>query len=95
MGERKESDLMKHQKAAVLREPDPELRIPLPTRAMAKARFMALAYYYPRTKWEERPWGDRKAWLAHEAKMREALRSLGYVVVRVRSRSRKKKGARP
>jgi len=77
---------MKHR--SVLREPDPELRIPLPTRAMAKARFMALGYY-PRTQWEQRPWSDRKAWLTHEAKMREALRSLGYIVVRARSPSTK------
>jgi len=62
---------------------------------MAKARYMALGIYYPKTRWEERSWGDRKAWLRHEAKMREALRSLGWVVVRARSRAAQKTKRQP
>jgi len=75
--------------------PEKPVTVPPPTRAMAKARYMALGIYYPKATWEERPWGDRKAWLHHETKMREALRSLGYIVVRARSRGPKKTKVQP
>jgi len=59
---------------------------PVVTEAMAKARYIALGIYYPKTSWEEQTWGSRKAWIEHESKMRKALRSLGYIVVKVRRR---------
>jgi hypothetical protein len=59
------------------------------TVAMAKARYIALGIYHPRQKWEEQTWGSRKAWILHEARMRTALRALGYVVRRdVRSKKK-------